>query len=108
MRRKQFSTADPTEERTRKRRRKQLRVMAEVLRVETRDVLRNATSISLSLDESTYRNVVRYRADKPAPGGGGARNVGASGYCHAGVLGILDCKKSHAAEFEEGHAVTAV
>ena len=108
VRRKQFSTADPTEERTRKRRRKQLRVMAEVLRVETRDVLRNATSISLSLDESIYRKVVRYRADKPAPGGGGARNVGASGYCHAGVLGILDCKKSHAAEFEEDHAVTAV
>ena len=82
--------------------------MAEVLRVETRDVLRNATSISLSLDESNYRKVVRYRADKPAPGGGVARNVGASGYCHAGVLGILDCKKSHAAEFEEDHAVTAV
>ena len=104
----QFSTADPTEERSRKRRRKQLRVMAEVLRVETRDVLRNATSISLSLDESKYRKVVRYRADVPAPGGGVARNVGASGYCHAGVLGILDCKKSHAAEFEEDHAVTAV
>ena len=76
--------------------------------VETRDVLRNATSISLSLDESKYVKVVRYRADVPAPGGGVARNVGASGYCHAGVLGILDCKKSHAAEFEEDHAATAV
>ena len=46
VRRKQFSTAEPTEERTRKRRRKQLCVMAEVLRTETRDVLRHATSTS--------------------------------------------------------------
>ena len=108
VRRKQFSTDDPTEERTRKRRRKQLRVMAEVLRVETREVLRNATSISLSLDESKYRKVVRYRADVPAPVGGVAQNVGASGYCRSGVLGILDCRRSHAAEFEEDHAAMAV
>eukprot|EP00959_Pyramimonas_sp_CCMP1952_P438512 9180440-Pyramimonas_sp.AAC.1 len=69
--RKQFSADDPTEERTRKRRRKQLCVMAEELRVETREVLRRAASISLSLDESKYRKIVRYRADVPAPVGGG-------------------------------------
>ncbi|CAK0804948.1 unnamed protein product, partial [Prorocentrum cordatum] len=90
-------------------RRKQLCVMAEVLRVETREVLRNATSISLSLGESKYRKIFRYRADVPAPVGGGvAHNVGASGYCRSGVLGILDCRKSRAAEFEEGHAAFAV
>ena len=111
VRRKQFSAdADPTEARTRKRRRKQLCIMAEVLRAEIRDVLRNATSISLSLDESRYVKVIRYRADVPASGGGGgwARNFGASGYCHIGVLGALDCSKRHAADFEEDHAVTAV
>ena len=66
VRRTQFSTADPTEERTRKRRRNQLCVMAEVLRAETRGVLRHATPTSLSLDEANYRKVARYRADKPA------------------------------------------
>ncbi len=106
MRRKHLSTtAESEEERTRKRRRKQLRVMADVLRVRIREVLRNATSICLSLDESRYVKIVRYRADVPAPGGerGVVRNVWASGYCHAGVLGILDCQKGHAAEFEEGN-----
>ena len=107
VRRKQLSVADRSEARTRKRRRKQLRIMAEVLRAETRDVLRNATSISLSIDESKYRKVVRYRADVPASGGC-ARNFGASGYCHGGVLGVLVCNKRHAAEFEEDHAIAAV
>ena len=108
VRRKQFSAdADPTEARTRKRRRKQLCIMAEVLRAEIRDVLRNVTSISLSLDESRYVKVIRYRADVPASGGC-ARNFGASGYCHGGVLGVLVCNKRHAAEFEEDHAIAAV
>ena len=102
VRRKQFSTDDTEVERTRKRRRKQLRVMAEVLRMKIRDVLGNATSISLSLDESKYRKIVRYRADVPS------RNVEASDFCNAGALGILDCEKGHASEFEEDHAVTAV
>ena len=109
VRRKQVSTGDPPMGTIRQRTRKQLCVMAEVLRVETREVLRNATSISLSLDESKYRKVVRYRADAPAPVVGGvAQNVGASGYSRSGVLGILDCSKSHAAEFEEDHAAMAV
>ena len=109
VRRKQkLSTDDPAEGRLRKRRRKQLCLMAEVLRVEAREVLRNATSISLSLDESKYRKVVRYRADVPAPVGGVAQDVGASGYCRSGVLGILHCRKSRAAEFEEDHAAMAV
>ena len=111
MCRKQFSTEDAGEMRTRKRRRKQLCVMAEVLRVRTREILRNATSMSLSLDESNYRVIVRYRCDVPSSAGEGpgvAGNVGASGFSHAGVLGILFCKKDRAAEFEEDHAVTAV
>ena len=111
VQRKQFSTDDPGEMRTRKRRRKQLCVMAEVLRVRTREILRNATSISVSLDESKYQVIVRYRCDVPSPAGeerGMAGGVGASGFCHAGVLGVLDCKKGSVAEFEEDHAVTAV
>ena len=77
----------------------------------TREILRTATSISLSLDESNYRMIVRYRCDVPSPAAterGEARRIGGSGFCHAGVLGILDCKKVHTAEFEEDHAVTAV
>ncbi|CAK0881068.1 unnamed protein product, partial [Prorocentrum cordatum] len=102
-RRKQFCVDDQTENTIRKRRRKQLCVMAEVLCVDTREVLRNATLVSLSLDEPKYRKVVRDRADVPAPGGG----VRAPGYRRSGVLGVLDCRKSRAAEFEEGHAATA-
>ena len=90
VRRKQkLSTDDPAEEgRLRKCRRKQLLcLMAEVLRVEeAREVLRNATSIAISLDESKkYRKVVRYRADAPVPAvvGGVAQNRGASGYCRS-------------------------
>ena len=65
-------------------------------------MLRNATSISLALDESRYRKIVRFQADVPS------RAVDAQDFCHAGVLGILACEKGHASEFEEGHAVTAV
>eukprot|EP00959_Pyramimonas_sp_CCMP1952_P111081 2323749-Pyramimonas_sp.AAC.1 len=50
--------------------------MAEVLRVETREFLCIATSISLSLDESKYCMAVRYCADAPAPGSGRSRRRG--------------------------------
>ena len=98
--------------RTRKRYRQQLRVMAEVLRRRVRKVLSDATSISLALDECKYRKIVRYRADIPsgkkAEPGSTWRHVGASGFSHSGVLGLLDCSKKHASDFEEDHAVTAV
>ncbi len=85
LRRGHLSTAESQEEGTRKRRRKQL--MAEVLRVELREVLRNATSIYSSLAESKYMmKIVRYHADVER---GAVRKVGASsGYCRAGALGI--------------------
>ena len=77
-----------------------------------REVLRQATSISLSLDETKYRKVVRFRADVPSrhkeASGSLWRHVGASGFCVSGVLGLLDCSKKHAEDFEEDHDVTVV
>ena len=99
-------------DRKRKRYRQQLRVMAEVLRRKIRQELLLATSISLALDESKYRKIIRYRADLPSAKssrpGSLWRHVGASGFSQSGVLGIIDCSKKHASDFEEDHAVTAV
>ena len=109
---KQTGGVVPIENRKRKRNRLQLRVMAEVLRNRTRRVLREATSITLALDESKYRKVVRYRADLPSRMSSGPgslwRHVGASGFTHSGVLGIISCSKEHASDFDEDHAVIAV
>ena len=86
--------------------------MAEVHRNKIRKVLKEATSISLALDEAKYRKIVRYRCDVPSAQSCGranlGRNVGASGFSHSGVLGILDCSKKHASDFEDDHAVTAM
>ena len=58
--------AEPLEHKKRKRYRQQLRTMAELTRRRIRDVLRQATSISLSMDECKYRRIVRFRADLPS------------------------------------------
>ena len=93
------------------RHRMQLKVMAEVIRVNIRRVLSEATHISLALDEAQYLKIVRFRADVPsqqrdcASSGG---RLGASGFSVSGILGMLDCSKKHAADFEADHAVTAV
>ena len=96
----------------RKRYRKQLCVMAEVLRNRIRKVLREATSISLALDECKYRKVLRYRCDLPSRMSSGPgslwRHVGVGGFSHSGVLGIINCKKSSASAFEEDHGLIAV
>ena len=94
--------------RRRKRHRKQLVVMAEVLRRQIRNVFRQATSISLALDECKYRKIIRFRADLPVALSSELRHVGASGFSLSGVLGILDCSKKHASDFEEDHALTAL
>ena len=94
--------------RIRKRRRKQLLVMAEVMRRRVRKALSRATSISLALDESKYRKIIRFRCDVPSPCRDRSRWRGASGFSYSGVLGLLDCSKKHASDFEEDHAVTAV
>jgi hypothetical protein len=94
--------------RVRKRRRKQLRVMAEVLRRRIRKSLSRATSISLALDECKYRKIIRFRCDVPTRRRERSHWRGASGYSYSGVLGLLDCSKKHASNFEEDHAVTAV
>ena len=49
----------------RKRFRKQLQIMAEVIRRNLRRALAEATSISLAIDESKYRKFARFRADVP-------------------------------------------
>ena len=94
--------------RIRKRRRKQLLVMAEVTRRRIRKALMRATSITLALDESKYRKIVRFRCDVPSRCRDRSRWRGASGFSYSGVLGLLDCSKKHASDFEEDHAVTAV
>ena len=75
-------------------------------------MLREATSISLALDECKYRKVLRYRCDLPSRRSSGTdslwRHVGAGGFSHSGVLGIIHCKKSSASEFEEDHGLIVV
>ena len=52
---------------------------------------------------------MRYRADVPSRITGSLwRHVGASGFSQSGVLGLIDCSKKHASDFEDDHAVTAV
>ena len=84
--------------------------MAEVLRRRVRNVLAKATCITLAVDESKYRKIVRYRADRPAKKRNGSlwRGAGAMGSSQSGILGILDCSKKHASDFEQDHAVIAV
>ena len=81
--------------------RKQVRIMAEVVRERTRKRLREATSITLAIDASKYRKVVRFRCDTQEPAAGGE-------YVARGILGIVPCEKGSTAEFEEDHAIVAV
>ena len=63
----------------------------------------------MSLDESKNRKVVRYRVDVPSRITGSLwRHVGASGFSQSGVLGLMDCSKKHASDFEDDHVVAAV
>ena len=96
--------------RSRKRQRRQLQMMAEVVRVRIRKMLAQASSISIALDESKYRKIIRFRADLPVAHSSISlgSHVGASGFSLSGVLGLLDCSKKHASDFEEDHAVSAV
>ena len=55
-----------------------------------------------------YRKIARFRCDVPSRRRDRSRWRGASGFSYSGVLGLLDCSKKHASEFEEDHAVTAV
>ena len=57
--------ADPVMHKKRKRYRQQLRTMAESNRRRIREMLRQATSTSLSLDEGKYREIARFRPDLP-------------------------------------------
>ena len=81
--------------------RKQVAILAEVLRERTRKRLREATCITLALDASQYRKVVRFRCDTPQPAAGGE-------YVARGILGIVSCTKESTAAFEEDHAISAV
>ena len=86
--------------------------MAEVIRRNIRRILSEATNITLAIDEAQHYKIVRFRAAlaEPQPL---ARDcfygrLSASNHCVSGVLGILDCSKKHAKDFEEDHALTAV
>ena len=82
--------------------RKQRRILADDSREKHRKRLREATSITLALDEGKYKKVVRFRCDTPAPVADGKPAVA------KGILGIVDCSHESTAEFEEDHAVVAV
>ena len=97
----------------RKRRRRMLTIMAEVGRVKVREVLRRASHITLAMDDSKNRKIIRFRADVPTPAATGAawcrgKNQAASGFSYTGVLGILHLAKSETADFEDDHAACAV
>ena len=70
-----------------------------LLRRKMRKVLFQATFISLALDESKHRKIIRFRADVPRAQSSGSRwrHVGASGFSHSGASGLLDRSKEHAA-----------
>ena len=82
--------------------RKQRGILAEVAREKHRECLRQATSITLALDEGKYKKVVRFRCDTPAPVADGKPAVA------KGVLGIVDCSHASIEDFEEDHAIKAV
>ena len=75
--------------------------MAEDARATARKRLREATNITLAIDESKYRKVVRFRCDTPGPDADG-------NYVARGVLGILSCARESTEEFLEDHALVAV
>ena len=56
--------------------RKQRQLIADVAREKSRTLLREATSITLALDECKYKKVVRFRCDTPAPVADGQPAVG--------------------------------
>ena len=97
-------------EKRRKRMRSQMQIMAEVIRHNIRSTLAKASSISLAIDESQHKKIVRFRADLPEPLARGCfyGRLSAGNHCISGVLGILDCSKKHACDFEQDHALTAV
>ena len=104
------ATGECSQHKRRKRLRNQMQIMAEVIRCNIRSTLSKATSISLSIDEAQYRKIVRFRADLPEPLERDCfyGHLSAASHCISGVLGIPDCSKKHACDFEEDHAVTAV
>ena len=81
----------------RKVRRKQVQIIAEVRREDIRHQLREATFISLSMDDRQYQKIVRFRCDAPK-----------EPFVHGGILGVLSLEKSAVGDFEEDHALIAV
>jgi hypothetical protein len=86
-----------TFENLRKRRRKQTRIMAEVVRRKHRQILGKAKFCTLALDEAQGRKLVHFRCDtQKAP------------WYHQGTLGIFNVGPKTAEEGEEDHAKRAV
>ena len=85
---------DKTTGNLRKMRRKQYRVMSEVVRSDARGALRKATSCTMSLDGSAGRKLVIFRCDLPQPP-----------WYQDGVIGLLDENAfKNLAEFTTDHA----
>ena len=80
----------------RKRRARQLAVMAEVERQRTRAVVGNATSISLAFDAKGARRVVRLRAE-----------TAVEPYAHTAVLGIVGGGSVDIADWTDDYAIAA-
>ena len=80
----------------RKRRARQLAVMAEVEKQRTRAVVGNATSISLAFDAKGARRVVRLRAE-----------TAVEPYAHTAVLGIVGGGAVDIADYTDDYAIVA-
>ena len=86
----------------RRQRRKQVAVMAEVAREETRKRVREAESITLAIDGCKARKIIRIRCDTPGPP-----------YIYDGVIGALrlsyeEASPNVAQEITEDHAAHAL
>ena len=81
----------------RKRRRKQARIIAEVVRRRHRGVLRKARFCSIALDEAQGRKLVRFRCDFHKPP-----------WSYSGTLGVFSCGARTLGEGAEDHAQRAM
>ena len=70
-----------------------LKIMAEVIRNNSREQLRDATSITIALDESKGQRIIRYRADAPT-----------EPFIVDGVFGVVDSGATKVTDMTTDHA----
>ncbi len=71
--------------------------MAEVVRRQLRDHLKASTSITIALDETQRRKVIRFRCDAPA-----------KPYYRTGIFGVCSVDRDTTADFTEDNALASV